>query len=106
MTGARSRLPPHPYFLVSAVFHYLGPALSGGGVFVRARATVWLSRGRARARAGGGGGEGPPGRGRAGGGGGAAPPQRLRSGAGRSGRGPAQRGQDHRGGRGPGVLPG
>jgi len=28
MTGARSRLPPHAYFLVSAVFHYLGPALA------------------------------------------------------------------------------
>src|SRR5260370_36773667 len=28
MTGARRRLPPHAYFLVSAVFHYLGPALA------------------------------------------------------------------------------
>jgi inner membrane transporter RhtA len=28
MTGARYRLPPHAYFLVSAVFHYLGPALA------------------------------------------------------------------------------
>src|SRR5260370_4452146 len=28
MPGARRRLPPHAYFLVSAVFHYLGPALA------------------------------------------------------------------------------
>lgn len=27
-TGIRGRLPPHAYFLVSAVFHYLGPALA------------------------------------------------------------------------------
>jgi len=27
-TGTRRRLPPHAYFLVSAVFHYLGPALA------------------------------------------------------------------------------
>jgi len=28
MTATRHRIPPHAYFLVSAVFHYLGPALA------------------------------------------------------------------------------
>src|SRR5215468_5464356 len=26
--GVTTRIPPHPYFVVSAVFHYLGPAFA------------------------------------------------------------------------------
>ena len=28
MFGAMNRLPPHAYFVVSAIFHYLGPAFA------------------------------------------------------------------------------
>ncbi|MDQ3715762.1 MAG: EamA family transporter [Actinomycetota bacterium] len=42
-TGSRLRVPPHAYFVVSAVFHYLGPALAVL-LFVRVDAlgVAWL----------------------------------------------------------------
>ena len=39
--GVARAVPPHLYFVVSALFHYLGPVVRGAAVRARARCSAW-----------------------------------------------------------------